>query len=186
MNMFITISVIYQLYEDGKMIRINNKPIKPALQEEEYDCAPTSIKMLMSYYRVPIKSEVRFRNILNTRKDGTSSKNVIKFLSKHFEVEEGYGLEDAKEHLRNKNILLVCILDKGKYSHYVVLTKMNKKYTHYLDPGAYEVSDILKRRTTNYFIKNWREYDFWYLAPVKKLKVSKKITQKGKSKRKRR
>lgn len=168
------------------MIKINNKPVKPALQEADYDCAPNSVRMLMSYYRVPIKSEARFRNILNTRKDGTSSKNVFKFLKKHFEVEEGYGLESAKEHLRNKNILLVCILDRGKYSHYVVLTKMNKKYTHYLDPGVNDVDNILKRRTTNYFLKNWREYEFWYLAPVKKLKVSKKVLQKGKRKRKRR
>lgn len=165
------------------MIRINNKPIKPALQEEEYDCAPNSIRMLLSYYRIPIKSEARFKTVLNTRKDGTSSKNVIKFLSKHFQVEEGYGLEDAKSHLKNKDILLVCILDKGKYSHYVVLTKLNKKYTYYLDPNTDSVNDILKKRTTNYFLKNWREYEFWYLAPIKKLKVSKKITKKIKRKK---
>ncbi len=165
------------------MIRINNKPIKPALQEEEYDCAPTSVRMLMSYYRVPIKSEVKFKSILNTRKDGTAYKNVIKYLSKYFEMEEGNGVDYAKEHLKHKKILLVCILDKGKYSHYIVLTKMNKKYTHYLDPNACDTDNIQKRRTTNYFLKNWKEYDFWYLVPIKKRKVSKKVAKKIKKRK---
>jgi len=167
------------------MIKINNKLIKPSIQQTDYDCAPNSIKMLMSYYRVPIKSEARFKKILNTRRDGTAAANVIRFLSKHFKIEEGFGLERAKEYLKNKNILLICILDKGKYSHYVILTKMNKKYTYYLDPAVNDATDILKRRTTNYFIKNWKEYGFWFVAPFKKLKVSKKVVKKVKPKRKR-
>lgn len=166
------------------MIKVNNKLIKPVIQQTDYDCAPSSIKMLMSYYHIPIKNEIKFKKILNTRKDGTAASNIVKFLSKYFEVDEGYGLENAKKYLKNKNILLICILDKGKYSHYVILTKMNKKYTYYLDPDTKITDDVLKRRTTNYFIKNWKEYDFWFIAPFKKYKISKRVTKKIKSKRK--
>lgn len=162
------------------MITINGRKVKPTIQENKWSCAPSSVKMLCSYYKVSIKSEARFRKILNTRKDGTSSKNIIKYLSKYFELSEGYSLDDAKDCLKNKHILFVCINDCMKYPHYVVLTKINSRYAYYLDPDNKDVTDVLKRRTTKYFLKMWKEFDYWFLVPEKKVKISKKHKTKSK------
>jgi hypothetical protein len=114
--------------------------------------------------------------------------NVKKYLSKHFELHEGNGIEEAKNFLKKKHMLFVCINDAGLYSHYVVVTKITYKHVYYLDPKRRPASEpeTFKKRTLNYFMDNWKDYDYWFLVPTKKLKVKtyKKIKRSYKRKRK--
>lgn len=106
------------------------------LQEEEKDCGPASLLMIIKYYKGYISLDT-LRDLTNVTKEGTTAYHLVKYAQ-----EIGFKAECVKcdlEDINNENIVLPCIANviiENSYKHFIVIYEINfkKQYLVIADP----------------------------------------------------
>lgn len=137
-------------------------------QQYNYDCGPSAVSILLSFYDIELSSE-ELSEALGTTELGTNWEDIKAFLaSLDFNVVEfENNLNNAKKYLEAGYPLLVCwdVDEIAQYSHYSVVIDIMKNFVIVMDP---EDSQSVTEYDYNYFWRCWRMEKFWFAVLVPK------------------
>ena len=139
--------------------------ISPIKQHDDSACGPTSIQMILNYFKVPYT----FKEIVKVsgykKKVGLYNKDLVKVIEKFgLSVQEKANSTWAELLRLNKpnNVIVVSWMMKGYIGHFSVVEKVSKNFIELADPYSGKIIKIGRV----IFMRLWMDYDdIWY--PIK-------------------
>ena len=139
--------------------------IKPIKQKDDSDCGPTSIQMILNYFKVPYTFKEIAKVSGYKKKGGLYNKDLVNAIEKFgLSVQEKANSTWADIGRFNKpdKVVIVSWMMKGYIGHFSVVEKVNKDSIQLADPDTGKITKMKKV----IFLRLWMDYEKgWY--PVK-------------------
>ncbi len=139
--------------------------IKPIKQRDDSACGPTSIQMILNYFKVPYTFKEIAKVSGYKKKGGLYNKDLVNAIEKFgLNVQEKVNSTWADLARLNKpsNVIVVSWMMKGYIGHFSVVEKVNKDSIELADPESGKITKMKKI----IFLRMWMDYEKgWY--PVK-------------------
>ena len=160
--------------------------IKPIKQRDDSACGPTSIQMILNYFKLPYTFKEITKVSGYKKKGGLYNKDLVLAIERFgLSVQEKANSTWADLTRLNKpdKVIVVSWMMKGYIGHFSVVEKVNKESIEFADPDTGKITKMKKI----IFLRLWMDYEVsaWY--PVKNTDiqlrwmciVSKKIDKKS-------
>jgi predicted double-glycine peptidase len=133
-------------------------------QKNDWTCGPAVARIVCHYYGVE-KEISHLVAELNTTKEGTSNRDLMRVLRRHginSRVREHTSIKHLKQTLKNNIVVVAYWIPRHKEAHYSILTKIGRTRVYFHDTWYGSTHSY----TINYFEKNWwdGEATRWMLA----------------------
>lgn len=136
--------------------------IFPLKQRDASACGPTSIQMVLTYFKLPISFKKIGEISQYKKRDGLSNKDLIETLQKfNLAVREKNNATWSELMLHNSpnKVIIVSWMKKGYIGHFSVVEKVEKNHITLVDPQ--EGKNIKIQKIV--FMRLWMDYDdMWY------------------------
>jgi ABC-type bacteriocin/lantibiotic exporter with double-glycine peptidase domain len=148
------------------------KKLKITLQQNDYECAVPSGRMLLSLYGINMTKK-KIKMGMGTTRKGTDSSQVVEFFRSlgTFDVlEYENNMQKAREYLANNVPLYICydMFGNPEYSHYAVVTKIERGKIKLLNPYSNKKEEVIEEYDFKWFKYWWERTNFWFLVLIKK------------------
>lgn len=136
--------------------------IFPIKQRDASACGPTSIQMVLTYFKIP-NSFKRIGEVSQYKKrDGLSNNHLVETLREfHLTVREKNNTTwgDLRRSNTKNQVIIVSWMKKGYIGHFSVVEKVTDKYIVLIDPEEGKAQRMQKI----VFMRLWMDYDgIWY------------------------
>ncbi|OGZ73114.1 MAG: hypothetical protein A2908_01120 [Candidatus Staskawiczbacteria bacterium RIFCSPLOWO2_01_FULL_38_12b] len=140
--------------------------IKPIKQRDDSACGPTSIQMILNYFKVPYTFKEIAKVSGYKKRGGLYNKDLVLAVEKFgLNVKEKANSTWADLGRFNKpnKVIVVSWMMKGYIGHFSVVEKVNKDSIELADPDTGKITKMKKI----IFLRLWMDYEVkeWY--PIK-------------------
>ena len=136
--------------------------IFPIKQRDASACGPTSIQMVLAYFKIPISYKKIGEVSRYKKRDGLSNNHLVETLREfHLDVREKSNATwgDLRRSNTVNQVIIVSWMKKGYIGHFSVVEKVTDKHIILIDPEEGKV----RRMQKIIFMRLWMDYnDMWY------------------------